>query len=116
MQSRRDVPPFAKLLLGGGASLRGFRVGSAAGDNLVAASAELRVPVNAPVSIARTGVSLFYDAGTAYDHGQHLRDQKLERGVGVGWFVTAPLFVLHLDVARGIGRGTRVHVTAGVAF
>jgi len=110
------VPAYAKAMIGGASSLRGWRAGSAVGDNMVAGSVELRVPLSSPANLARTGVSIFYDVGVAYDHGQRWRDQRLEKGVGVGFFITAPLFALQLDVARGIDRGTRVHLSTGVTF
>jgi outer membrane protein assembly factor BamA len=110
------TPPFAKALLGGAATLRGMRAGSFVGDNLVSTSAELRVPFSSPLNVARTGVALFYDAGVAWDHAEAWRDSRLERGVGAGLFITAPFVQLQLDVARGIDRSTRVHLTTGVRF
>lgn len=115
-QTTRPVPAYTKAMVGGAASLRGWRAGSAVGDNMVAASAELRVPVSSPARLARTGVSVFYDVAAAYDHGARWQDQPLERGVGVGVFIAAPLLAVHLDVARGIGRGTRVHLSVGTSY
>lgn len=115
-QASRPLPPYAKAMAGGATSLRGWRAGSAVGDNMVAASAELRVPVSSPARLARTGVSVFYDVAATYDHGAQWREQRFERGVGVGVFIAAPLFGVHLDVARGIGRGTRVHLSLGTSY
>jgi outer membrane protein assembly factor BamA len=115
-QADGPVPTYAKAMVGGAASLRGWRAGSAVGDNMAAGSAELRVPISSPVSLAHTGVAVFYDVGTVWDHGVRFRDQRLERGVGVGFFVAAPLFALQLDVAKGIDRGTRVHLSLGTSF
>jgi hypothetical protein len=51
-----------------------------------------------------------------YGHDQRWRDRRLERGVGAGLFIAAPFVQLQLDVARGIDRATRVHLTTGVSF
>lgn len=115
-QTDGPVPTYAKAMVGGAASLRGWRAGSAVGDNMAAGSVELRLPLSSPVSLARTGVAVFYDAGTSWDHGLRFRDQRLDRGVGVGFFVAAPLFAVQLDVAKGITRGTRVHLSTGISF
>jgi outer membrane protein assembly factor BamA len=115
-QANGPLPIYANAMIGGAGSLRGWRAGSAVGDNMAAASAELRVPFSSPVSLARTGIAVFYDVGTVWDHGLRFSDQKLSRGVGIGFFIGAPLFALQLDVARGIDRGTRVHLSTGVSF
>ena len=112
----RPAPAFYKSLLGGTRNLRGFRAGRAVGDTLVAGSIELRIPTTSPLRMARFGYNIFIDAGTTYDKGQRFRDQKLERGVGAGVWMTAPLFRLSAAVARGIGSGVRVHVGAGLTF
>jgi hypothetical protein len=56
------------------------------------------------------------DAGTTYDKGQRFRDRKLEKGVGAGVWMTAPLFRFSVAVARGIGSGMRAHIGAGLTF
>jgi outer membrane protein assembly factor BamA len=68
--ANRGLPPYLKSLLGGWSSLRGFQAGAFVGDTLVAESAELRIPVGSPLRIAKLGVSVFTDAGVAYDRGQ----------------------------------------------
>ena len=65
----QPLPPYLKSLLGGWSSLRGFKAGSYVGDTLVTGSAELRVPLSSPLDVAKLGVSLFVDTGTAYDRG-----------------------------------------------
>src|SRR6185295_732906 len=60
-------PPYLRYLLGGWSNLRGFKAGSFTGDTLVAGSAELRIPLNSPVSFAKLGVSAFVDTGTVYE-------------------------------------------------
>jgi hypothetical protein len=112
----RALPVYERRLLGGFTSLRGFKAGSFTGDNLAAASLELRVPFHSPLRIGQTGITLFGDAGAAYDHGTRLRDADVEYGVGAGWYLRVPLVQFEFDVAYGIDRGTRVHVAAGLKF
>src|SRR6185503_2289044 len=47
------LPLYEQALLGGTSILRGYRFGYRTGDNLAAASAELRVPITSPLSFAR---------------------------------------------------------------
>jgi hypothetical protein len=110
------LPIYERRLLGGFTSLRGFKAGSFTGDNLATASLELRVPFHSPLRIGQTGITLFGDAGAAYDHGTRLRDATVEYGVGAGWYLRVPLVQFEVDVAYGIDRGTRVHVAAGFTF
>jgi hypothetical protein len=112
----RPLPAYYKAILGGTSNLRGFRAGHAVGDTLVAATAELRIPATSPIRTARFGYSAFVDVAAAYDRGQRLRDQTLNRGIGAGVWATAPLFHFNLAVARGLGSGTRAHVSAGLTF
>jgi len=112
----RPAPAFYRSILGGSRNLRGFRAGRAVGDTLFAGSVELRIPTTSPLRIARFGYSVFMDAGTTYDKGQRFRDQKLEKGVGAGIWMTAPLFRFSVAVARGIGSGMRAHIGAGLTF
>ena len=114
--SDRPLAPYLKPLLGGMANLRGFKTGTKAGDTLVAASAELIVPLSSPVSVGRIGVSAFIDAGTAYDDGQHLSDQEWMRGIGGSMWFTAAFFRMNIAIAHGHGSSTRVHVGATVGF
>jgi len=114
--SRGPLPLYLKSLLGGASTLRGFKAGSAAGDTLVAGSAEWQVPLTSPLSVGKLGVSAFVDAATMYDDGQRLRDQQFERGVGGSVWFSAAFVRLTLAVARGVGADTRVHFGAGVTF
>ncbi len=75
-------PDYARYLLGGAASLRGYRAGSFSGDNVLGASAELRIPISSPMGIAKAGVTLFTDVGTVWNDGQRLADQRCEPGAG----------------------------------
>jgi outer membrane protein assembly factor BamA len=111
----RPVPPYLKSMLGGVPNLRGFRRGTAVGDTLVAGSIELRVPVSSPLSIGKIGVSAFVDVAKAYDKGERFADQKFERGIGGGVWLSLAFLRLNVAVAHGIGGSTRVHVGTTVS-
>jgi outer membrane protein assembly factor BamA len=114
--SNGPLPPYLRSLLGGWSSLRGFKAGSFTGDTLVAGSAELRIPLNSPVSFGKIGVSAFVDTGTAYDHGLRFADQPRHTGIGgSGWITVGPL-KLSLSVAHGRGADTRVNFGGGLWF
>ena len=110
------LPTYEKALLGGVDSVRGFRAGSFVGDNMAAASVELRIPLHSPMNLGQSGLTVFADAGKVYDHDTRFADAKARHGVGVGWYVRAPLVQLGIDVAHGAGSGMRAHVTAGLRF
>lgn len=110
------LPPFERFLLGGAASLRGFRAGARTGDRLAAASAEVRMPISSPLRLGRAGIAMFADTGATSEAGTSLGDARFDTGVGGGFFVSALMFSLRVDVAHGIGGGTRAHVTLGAAF
>ena len=114
--SDRPLAPYLKPLLGGMSNLRGFEAGTAAGDSLMAMSAEFVVPLTSPVSIGRLGVSAFFDTGTAYDEGQRAADQVWKRGAGGSVWLTAAFFRVTVAVAHGRGSSTRVHVGATVGL
>jgi hypothetical protein len=109
-------PLYARYLLGGASSLRGYRAGSFSGDNLLGASAELRIPLNSPMGISRLGVSLFTDTGTVWNAGERLSDTRFRTGGGAGVFLLASLFQASLDVGFRQGGGARVHFTTGLQF
>ena len=109
-------PLYARYLLGGASNLRGYRAGSFSGDNLLGASAELRIPLNSPMGISRLGVSLFVDTGTVWDAGARLADSRFRTGGGAGVFLLASLFQASLDVGFRQGGGARVHFTTGLQF
>jgi outer membrane protein assembly factor BamA len=110
------LPVFEQALLGGDATLRGFRLGYRMGDRLLAGSAEIRVPLSAPRHLTRLGLAVFADTGTVYGARQRLDGAAWDTGVGAGVFLKAPLAGLRLDVARGLGSGTRVHFSLGTTF
>jgi outer membrane protein assembly factor BamA len=110
------LPPFEQALLGGTASLRGFRYGYRAGDRLAAGSLELRWPITSPIRLGRFGLAAFVDHAAVYSAGTSLRSAEFDTGAGAGIFATLPATSFRLDVAHGVGAGTRVHVTFGVRF
>ncbi len=114
--SSGPLPPYEQAMAGGMATLRGFRAGSFVGDQLAAGSVELRLPTHSPMRLGQSGFTLFGDAAAVYDSHVRLADATWHYGVGAGWYLRAPLVSLNLDVAYGIDKGARVHVTAGFKF
>ena len=112
----RPLPPYLQPLLGGMSNLRGFRAGDAAGDTLVAMSAELFVPLTSALDTAKIGVSVFADRGAVYPDGQRLADQTMREGYGGSVWVTAAVFRVSLAVAHGRGASTRVHFGGTLSF
>ncbi|MEO7156148.1 MAG: BamA/TamA family outer membrane protein [Vicinamibacterales bacterium] len=112
--SDNPLPPYERSLLGGAANLRGYGAGHKAGDNLAAASAELRIPITSPLSIGRFGVKAFVDWGASYAHGGKLADQDFDRGIGGGAYLHLTLVSVSLDVARSRSGDTRFHFGMGV--
>jgi outer membrane protein assembly factor BamA len=110
------LPDYLKSLVGGWSSLRGFEAGSFVGDTAVTGSAEFRVPLSSPLSVARVGISIFVDAGTAYDEGQRFADQPIHVGIGAGGWLTATVFRLGVSVAHGRHADTRVNFGVGMGF
>ena len=96
--------------------MRGYRPGYRAGDSLAAVSAELRVPINPPLSIGRFGMKGFVDAGTVWSSGTRLSEQPWERGIGGGVYLGAAVFMLDVDVAWPEEGSARAHVSLGVSF
>ena len=110
------LPIYEHNLLGGAANLRGYEAGYKAGDNLGAASAELRIPITSPLNVGRFGVKAFVDWGTVYAVGEKLSDQAFERGIGGGVYLHLTIVSLSLDVARSDTGNTRFHFGMGVTF
>jgi outer membrane protein assembly factor BamA len=118
-RSSASLPGYEQALLGGSSMLRGYEFGYRAGDNLAAVSAELRVPITSPLSMGRFGVKAFVDAGTVYGAGGKLSDQRFDRGVGGGVWMTATVLHAGLDVAwpqTGETSKPRWHFGLGLAF
>jgi outer membrane protein assembly factor BamA len=110
------LPIYEQNLLGGAGNLRGYEAGYKSGDNLGAASAELRIPITAPLNIGRFGVKAFVDWATVYAAGDKLSDQTFERGIGAGMYLHLTILSLSLDVARSDTGNTRFHFGMGVTF
>ena len=110
------LPLYEKALLGGGGSLRGWRVGARVGDRLAAASVELRLPLGSPISMGNAGVRFFYDTAAAYDVGRSLSGQRFLKGAGAGVFLTVPFGSLHLDAGHDFRGSVRIHAGAGLGF
>ena len=104
------------MLLGGSATLRGYRAGHRTGDGLVLLSAEVRVPLTSPLNFGRFGVKGFVDAGTTWDAGERLGDQRFDRGIGGGVYFGATAVTANVDVAWPETGKPRVHVALGVSF
>ena len=114
--SNTPLPLYERPLLGGAANLRGYDAGHKAGDNIAAASAELRIPLTSPLNVGRFGVKAFVDWGTAYATGEKLADQVMDRGIGGGAYFHLTAVSLSLDVARSRQGNTRYHFGLGVTF
>jgi len=113
----RPAPIYLRSLLGGWSNLRGFEAGFRTGDTLLATSLEWRMPITSPLSsFGKLGVSVFVDWGTAYDHGQEVRDQKWDQGAGAAVWMTITAFRMSVGVAHGKGSGTRVNFGGGLTF
>jgi outer membrane protein assembly factor BamA len=110
------LPPYLQPLLGGSRNLRGVRAGFDAGDMLMAASVEVLAPITSPLSIGKTGVSAFMDVGAAYGSGESVHRQKFDRAIGGSFWVSLTVARASVTVARGLGQGTRAHVTVGTTF
>ena len=114
--SSNALPAAEQSLLGGGDSLRGYPTGHRAGDNLAALAVEVRQPVNSPLSIGRFGVKAFLDAGTVWNAGGRLKDQRLERGIGGGVYLGVGPLAVNLDLAWPESGSPRTHLGLGVSF
>jgi outer membrane protein assembly factor BamA len=110
------IPPVEQSLLGGSDSLRGYRTGHRAGDNLAAVSAEVRIPFNSPLSVGRFGLKGFVDAGTVWNTGERLRQQPFEHGIGGGIYAGAGPLIMDLDIAWPEQGKPRAHFGMGVSF
>lgn len=111
-----SLPSAEQSLLGGSDSVRGYRTGYEAGDNLFATSVELRIPMNSPLNVGRFGFKAFVDAGTSWNHGQRYDDQQFLRGIGGGIYLGAGPFIMNLDIAKPRVGNVRAHFGMGVTF
>ena len=116
LTSDTALPHSEQPLLGGADTLRGYRAGYAADDNLAAISTEIRVPLNSPLSFGRLGVEGFVDWGATWSADARLRDQKWNRGIGGGVFFGAGPVIADVAIAWPEHGGPRAHVALGVSF
>jgi outer membrane protein assembly factor BamA len=115
--SSHSLPAPEQVLLGGKESLRGYRAGYAANDNLFAVSAEVRYPLTSPLTVGRFGVKAFVDAGTTWaSGGPGLAEQRFERGIGGGVYFGVAVLILDFDVAWPESGNPRVHFGFGITF
>ena len=91
-------------------------MGMRAGDRLAAASAELRFPLNSPMSSGKAGVRLFVDTGAVWDVDERVRTTRFSQGVGGGVFLGAAFVNLQLDLAHDLRGGARLHFATSVSF
>jgi outer membrane protein assembly factor BamA len=112
----QPLPLYLKSLLGGWSSLRGFKAGSFVGDTMVHTTAELRIPLSSPLDVGKLGVSVFIDAGKAYDKGFHFGDLPMHQGAGGSVWVTATVLRMSVSVAHGRGVGTRANFGVELSF
>jgi len=114
----RDLPPSLRFFAGGDQSVRGYSYLSlgptdstgkvTGGRHLLTGSIELERAL-----FRNWGVSVFYDAGNAFNSFTSLR---LFQGAGVGLHYYSPLGALNLSLARQIGvenPGYHIHFTVG---
>ncbi|HEU4890034.1 MAG TPA: BamA/TamA family outer membrane protein [Vicinamibacterales bacterium] len=112
-----SLPPYERLLLGGSSTLRGFDTGAFAGDRMLSTSAEVRVPLTSVLNGAKLGITVFTDAGKAWDFGSSMDQAEWHRGVGGGLFLIASIVRVNLDIARGLKTGDiKVHLSSGFTF
>jgi len=110
------LPLHERWLIGGSSSLRGFKTGSFTGDETLAGSAELRIPITSVINGAKLGVNIFMDAAKVADYSGSLKDARWEKSAGAGVFLIASIIKLNLDVAKAFDGGTRVHLSSGFTF
>jgi outer membrane protein assembly factor BamA len=111
-----SLPFPEQSLLGGSGTVRGYRTGHRAGDNIFASSAELRIPLNSPLTFGRFGLKAFVDAGTAWNTGARWDDEPFDRGIGGGVYMGGGPFIIDLDIAKPRTGNVRAHFGMGVTF
>jgi len=116
IRSDTALPLAEQTLLGGSDSLRGYRTGHRAGDNMAAGTIEIRQPLDSPLDFSRFGLKAFVDAGTVWASGGRLGDQQFERGLGGGLYFGAGPFIIDLDIAKPQTGKPRAHFGMGVSF
>ena len=112
----RQLPLYEQAWLGGTSSLRGYRAGEFAGDNLARSSLELRVPIKSPLGGSRAAVGIFFDSGAVYNHDRALGEARFHHATGISVFLAAPFAALNLDLAHDLQRSWRLHLNSGIRF
>jgi hemolysin activation/secretion protein len=110
------LPIYERALLGGADSVRGYRAGFDSGDNMMAVSTELRLPLNSPLGISRAGLGFFGDFGRVWEHGERAKEAAWRRGGGISLFFLASVLQLRGDLAIREGGGARFHFSTGLQF
>ena len=111
------LPVYEQALLGGDATLRGFKLGYRSGDRLLAGSAEIRVPLSTPRRFTRHGPGRSSPIpGRSTVLANRWTAPRGTPASAPASSCRAPLLGLRVDVARGLGSGTRVHFTLGTTF
>jgi len=117
----KDIPASLRFFAGGDQSVRGYAyrsLGPTDASGKVVGGKQL---FNGSVELERAlfadwGVSLFYDAGNAFNS---LSSFSLFQGAGVGLHYYTPVGALNLSLARPIGIDNpsfRIHLTVGFQF
>ena len=84
---------------------------------MLSTSAEVRVPLTSVLHGSKLGVTVFTDAGKAWDFGSPMDRAEWHQGVGGGVFLIASIVRINLDIAHGLKTGdTKVHLSSGFTF
>ena len=83
---------------------------------MAALSAEVRVPLNSPLSFGRFGAIGFVDTGATWSSAAKLRDQQFDRGIGGGVYFGIAALTITLDVGWPESGNPRAHFGLGVKF
>jgi translocation and assembly module TamA len=113
-----DLPPSLRFFAGGDQSIRGYSYQSLGPTDAAGQVVGGKHLLEGSVEIERAlfndwGVSVFYDAGNAFDS---LQGMRVAQGAGVGLHYYTPVGALNLSLARQVGvddPGFRIHFTVG---
>ena len=113
-----DLPPSLRFFAGGDQSIRGYSYQSLGPTDATGQVVGGKHLLEGSVEIERAlfsdwGVSVFYDAGNAFDS---LQGMRVAQGAGVGLHYYTPVGALNLSLARQVGvddPGYRIHFTVG---
>jgi outer membrane protein assembly factor BamA len=110
------LPDYQRPFLGGASTLRGHEPGEYIGDNRIASSVELRLPLTSPLKIYHAGVDIFWDSGAVFDHGHSIGQASFKHGAGAGLFFLIAGFGLKVDLAHDLDDSIRLHFSTGFRF